>query len=206
MVVFVRWLLLMVAVLFRHRGTTQEVATTDDSAAIESAWKIHGALVDWTGKVDQKASFALAVESAVVAAVITLSRDDQLLAHLSGLGLWFYRVGVVLLAVAIAFAMNAVIPHLRRIKLRREWENNFIFFGHVRHWSEADLTKALREKDVLPMLSQQLVKMSDIAWKKHRHLQRSLLSAGIGTILLVLAGMHDMDMFERIGAWFQDLY
>lgn len=170
---------------------------------MESAWKIHAALVDWTGKVDQKASFALAVESAVVAAIITLSMDERALATLKSEALWFYRLGIIFLIAAIAYAMRAVTPQLRRSKLGGEWRDNFIFFGHLRRWNEPELTKALQQKDILPMLSQQLIKMSDIAWKKHRYLQRSLILTGLGAILFVVAGMHNQGMFTRFIEWLQ---
>ncbi len=193
------WLLIFTLVALLRRQLVAETASAEN--AIESAWKIHAALVDWTGKVDQKASFALAVESAVLAAIITLSSDARALASLTGVGVWFYRIGVVLLIFAVGYAMRAVTPQLRGSKLKDEWEDNFIFFGHLRRWSEPELTRALQEKDLLPMLSRQLIKMSDIAWKKHRYLQRSLLLAAGGTILLVMAGMEDKDMFGRLQTW-----
>lgn len=47
------------------------------SHALDTAWRIHGALVDWTGKVDSKASFTVGVESAALAGVITLSASSR---------------------------------------------------------------------------------------------------------------------------------
>ena len=49
-----------------------------------------------------------------------------------------------------------------------------MFFGHLRHWNSDNLAKALSERDILPVLSRQIVNMSCIAWGKHRSVQLSL--------------------------------
>ncbi len=48
--------------------------TEDDTHqnAIDNAWKIHGAVSDWTKSVDSKASFVLTIEVAILAGVISL--------------------------------------------------------------------------------------------------------------------------------------
>jgi hypothetical protein len=162
----------------------------DDADAAETAWKIHATIVDWTGKVDQKASFALAVESAVVLGVIALSDTGKPLSALSGFWqLWLYRVGIGLLVFAVVLVMAAVIPRLRRDKMDDEWRENLIFFGHLKRWQRDELSKALRQRDMLPVLSAQLINMSQIAWRKHRDLQFSLWLAGFGTFFVWLAFM-----------------
>ena len=45
---------------------TEEQIESGTKDATDTAWRIHGALVDWTGKVDTKASFALTIESDVL--------------------------------------------------------------------------------------------------------------------------------------------
>lgn len=184
-----RWLLVLMALTARRKRRYPE---GDDHAAIETAWKIHATIVDWTGKVDQKASFALAVESAVVLGVIALSDGHKSLSALKGLWqLWLYRAGIGSLVFAILLVMAAVIPKLRRDKMDDEWRENLIFFGHLKRWQRDDLSNALRERDLLPVLSAQLINMSEIAWRKHRRLQWSLWLAGIGTALVCLAsGLH----------------
>src|SRR5829696_4610104 len=85
-----------------------------DRSAVETVWKIHAALVDWTGKVDTKASFALALESAVIAAIISLTGSGRRLSGLSGfwplLGFW---VGSLCLLLAALAAASVVAPRLR---------------------------------------------------------------------------------------------
>jgi hypothetical protein len=202
-------LLILLLALLRARSQSapqppQPPATVpSDIPATEHAWRVHAAIVDWTGKVDQKASFALAVESAVLLGVIAASNRDsestRLLSTLdNGLEVWTYRTGTVLLVLAIVLAMATVIPQLRRGKLNDEWRDNWIFFGHVQHWDEPDLTRALRNRDTLPVLSRQLIVMSKIAWKKHRRLQRSLLSAIVGAALIGIAALTDSRIFENL--------
>lgn len=48
------------------------------SSDLETAWRIHAGLGEWTSKVDAKASFALALESAGVATVIALSDEKNI--------------------------------------------------------------------------------------------------------------------------------
>ena len=54
--------------------------------------------MDWIGKADNKASFALSIESAALAGVLATSREGGLLGDLGGGALVLYWVGVVLLA------------------------------------------------------------------------------------------------------------
>lgn len=171
-------------------GETAEGQTTagDRDGAIEAAWRIHGAVAEWTGKVDAKASFALALESAIIAGIVTLSGGKHALSGLEGgwqVGL--YWVGNALLIIGVLAVMRVVSPRLRGDKIRDEYKKNFIYFGHLQHWKPNDLSQALLEQDILPMLSTQIVNMSEIAWQKHRWLQISLVLATVGTALVALA-------------------
>lgn len=56
-----------------------ESGNEPDVDAVDTAWRIHAASSDGTGKADQKASFTLAVESALALAVMTLSGDGKAL-------------------------------------------------------------------------------------------------------------------------------
>jgi hypothetical protein len=155
----------------------------------ETAWKIHSTLVDWTGKVDTKASFALTVESGILVAVTALSGSGRRLGRIDGCALWAFYIGVAALAIGALFAISVVSPNLRKAKVTPESQDNFVFFGHVRHWDPAELETALRERDSLPVLARQLVVMSEIAWKKHERVKKSFALAVFGAFLVAMAGI-----------------
>ncbi|CAL9676816.1 Pycsar system effector family protein [Streptomyces sp. enrichment culture] len=161
-----------------------------DARAVETAWRIHTELGNWTAKVDAKASFALTLESAATAGVIALSTDDHVLANLHGWGtrslLW---TGTVLILISGIFSMLVVVPRLRARKVKAEAPSNFIYFGHLMHREADELTAVLKQTDILPVLSRQLIVMSKIAWGKHRHVQLSFSIFGVGATLVFLAGL-----------------
>lgn len=155
---------------------------------VDTAWRIHSAQVDWTGKVDSKASFALAIQSAVIAGIIGLAGGNRRLANLEGF--WpnsFFWVGILLLVLSLVAVSFVVRPRLRSRKIAGEVPDNFIFFGHLREWSPENLEKALAEKDLLPVLCRQIIAMSEVAWMKHRLLQISMSGAVIGTAFVSIA-------------------
>lgn len=157
---------------------------------VEFAWRVHSAIVDWTGKVDSKASFALTIESAVLGGVVALSTPDGVLGTLHGVGdLVPYRAGVVLLALAVLCAVLAVIPQVRARQTTQGWEDNVVYFGHLRHWDAAKLAATYAELVPLPVLARQNVAMSKIAWRKHRLVQLSLALAVIGSLAVTLAAV-----------------
>lgn len=158
--------------------------------AVDDAWKAHAALVDWTGKVDTKASFALTLASALLGAVVTFSAPSRPLASLSDSSLLAYRVGVGALAIAALCAVVAVVPRIRFWGTLSEWPSNVVYFGHLRHWSDpADLARAWERLDVLEMLARQQIAMSKIAWNKHKYVQFSLGFAVLGSALVAASGM-----------------
>lgn len=142
--------------------------------AIGNAWRIHDSIRDWTGKVDSKASFALTIDSALLVAVLALASGHRRLANLDGAALGFFVAGVVGVILAALLSARAVRPQIREAKVSRDWPDNFIFFGHLKFWEQDGLHAALLERDILPVLSRQLIVMSQIAWKKHRWLQWSM--------------------------------
>lgn len=160
------------------------------SDPIDTAWKIHAAITDWTGKVDNKASFALAIESALLTAVITLSGQDRALAGLSGWGLAWYILGVLLLAMSAFCAICVVRPRLRSQHLSDEAPANFIYFGHLRQLTSDEVEKHLNDTNLLPVLAKQLVEMSKIAWTKHRWVQWSLTLAPVGVVFLAISATY----------------
>lgn len=158
-----------------------------DRDAVGTAWCIHEAIGNWTAKADVKASFALSIESAVLAGVIALSATGKPFNGLTNGTLWLYRAGVLLLVVGVVAAVAAVIPQVRARPMATEWPKNFIFFGHLRHWEPEALATTLQETDPLPVLTRQLVATSKIAWNKHRLLQVSLICAVAGSGGVMLA-------------------
>jgi len=162
---------------------------SDDTAgALDFAWRVHTALDSWTGKVDAKASITLAIESAILGFVISLSKKGERFAGLSGASEHWYNAGLVCLLAAVLCALLVVFPQLKRRKSKREWHGNMIYFGHLRHWDPDDLAMALKSKRAdEKQLARQLVTMSEIAWRKHARLQWSIAFFLIGTLSLGIA-------------------
>lgn len=162
----------------------------NDKESLETAWKIHGAIVDWTGKVDAKASFAFTIESAGVATTVALSGEKRIFSALEGPWQNFlYNGGIVSLLGAAAFAVWVVIPRLRMRHMKSEYPNNFIYFGHLKYWKPEDLPDAIGKKDLLPVLTHQLVNMSQITWRKHVAVKISMWLAIYGGASLVACGI-----------------
>lgn len=156
-----------------------------NGGALQDAWNIHGAISTWTSNVDQKASFALAIESAVLVATAGFTKNGSLFGSLDGrVELTTYLGGVTLLVAAVICAGNVVKPRLRGRAARREWRSHYIYFGHLRHWDSADLTRQLKSGQMLEALAAQLVVMSNIAWSKHRFVQLSMWLALAGFLSL----------------------
>lgn len=156
--------------------------------AVDNAWKIHAALVEWTGKVDTKASFALTIETALLAGVVTLSGTDRVFDNLTG---WFpitlYVVGIVVLVAAVLSAVWVVRPRLRTPNLKAEADHNYTYFGHLRHLDQQSVLNHLDNTPIKPVLAKQLVEMSKIAWSKHVFVQWSMTLGVIGVLILGLA-------------------
>ncbi len=150
----------------------------------EVGWRIHSALTDWTAKVDTKASFALTIESALLAGVVALSGSGRSLSDLSGCAVFWYVLGILILILSVLMAVSVVAPRLRSQHLKSEASQNFIYFGHLRFLNATQVANHLNNSDIVPVLSRQLVVMSQIAWQKHRRVQLSLLLSPIGVAFL----------------------
>ncbi len=182
--------------LFRKRPATPTLEQSLDGLrgsvdchALDTAWKIHAALADWTGKVDAKASFAFALESAALATLVALSAPGRILSELDGLAAVANWGGVLLLLAGAALSLLAVIPRLRSGSARKEAASNYVYFGHLRHWQPNDLVISMQQGDTLRVLARQIVNMSVIAWRKHRLVQLSMLSGAVGVATLVIAAL-----------------
>lgn len=157
---------------------------------LDTAWKIHAAQIDWTGKVDSKAAFALTIESAVLVGALSLSKADGRFGNIEGFWpLLTFWSGVLLLTTAVILAVWVVAPRTRDKNVPTEWPNNYIYFGHLQHWDPKALEDALRNTDPLPVLSRQLVAMSKILCTKHTLAKWSMRLALPGSLLVVIAGI-----------------
>lgn len=171
-------------------GRKKGAPIPDDKAALETAWKIHAAIVDWTGKVDTKAAFAFALESAGIGLVINLTARDRIFAALTGpLQNFTYYAGGLALVLAAACAMWVVIPRLRMWHVAKEWPDNFIYFGHVQFWEADKLAQKIRDTELLPVLTKQMIGMSKIAWRKHLLVKLSMIFASIGGVAYIACAM-----------------
>ncbi|WP_079159586.1 Pycsar system effector family protein [Streptomyces griseus] len=155
--------------------------------AVKVAWQIHASLHESTRTVDAKASFALAMESAALAGIAALSGGGRALDRVTGFSEFVLWLGVALLGLSAILAVLVVVPrHNGQGRSPSPGEDEFLFYGHLRHWSPDDLAQRLVRAEVLPSLSRQLVIMSGIAWTKHRRVQQSLVLAVVGSLLVAV--------------------
>lgn len=162
-------------------------ADNSDQRGVEFAWKVHGAISDWTAKVDAKAAIVLSLGGVVLGFFVTLSVDGRILAHLQGWHLTLERLGIASTAVGVLLATLVVIPRLNRRVTSANWRENFVYFGHLRRWDPADLKAKLQSLSAdqeLDVLATQLVKTSKIAWYKHSLLQFGVVSLVLGVALI----------------------
>lgn len=157
----------------------------DQESFEEYAWRVHQALHDWTAKVDAKASVVLTLETAILGLVVTFAQTGHRFSHLSTLETWVFQGGVTLLVLAIILAGSAVFPQLNRRDAARNWQTNYVYFGHLRHWTPSDLVSTLgngnSEHNKL-ILGTQLIALSKIIWRKHAFLQYSMCMVVLGNI------------------------
>jgi Pycsar effector protein len=161
----------------------------DETTAVEFAWRIHTSIREWTALADVKASIILPLESAIFAFVITQSGHDRIFGKLNGWGLKLYWCGIVSILLATLSAAATIVPRLDRRKMKKTWRENFIYFGHLRHWNSRELTERLRQFHAadLDAISANLIAMSGIAWRKHEFLQASIALLVGAILLLVIA-------------------
>lgn len=181
--------------MFRRRRNPDQATPGPDTSGqrgVEFGWKTHSAINEWTAKVDSKAAIVLSLGGLLLGFIITLSSSGRPLADLQGWHLIVGRVGVGLTALGVLLAAFVVTPRLNRRHTRATWKDNFIYFGHLRHWKPANLRSKLKALDVdqeLDLLATQLVGTAKIAWYKHSLLQFAMASLVLGVLLVVLSAV-----------------
>jgi hypothetical protein len=177
----------------RAKTNTNAPPASRSTDGCEFAWRVHSAQEVWTGKVDIKASILLALEGGALFAVLSGHGEGGILNDLPG---WAHNVeitGIVLLVVAAIFAIAGVSPLLGSAREhQRQYNQHFIYFGHLRHWSDAELRSrlaGLTADEELEMLSRQLVEMSKRNWAKHRYVQISLGATALGVLAIAIAAL-----------------
>ncbi|MEU7056802.1 Pycsar system effector family protein [Streptomyces sp. NPDC046197] len=159
--------------------------------ATRHAWQVHAVLTEWTRTADAKASFALALESAVLGGVAALWSSGHRFGNPSGpLPRTLLWTGLVLLGLSALLAVLAVLPrHEGEGRVRSPHPDDFVFYGHIRHCGPEELADRLSRHRPLPALARQLVVMSRILWVKQRLVRQSLLTAVGGCLLLACAAL-----------------
>lgn len=158
---------------------------TIDLSTLEGAWRIHDAQLDWTAKADAKAAFAFGIDSAAIATVAVLISTGKVFSHFDhGWLIVLFTGGGFALLAGIVAASIGVAPRLKGRTAKKLSKNNYVYFGHARHWKATDLEKRLRSDDLLPQLSRQITVTANIAWKKHVAVNWSIwLTMGAGVLL-----------------------
>ncbi|MFB7010269.1 MULTISPECIES: Pycsar system effector family protein [unclassified Streptomyces] len=151
---------------------------------LETAWKIQAALADSTGKADTKASIALSLQSTVLALLGVLATSGHGMGSRSVTSQALLWAGGCILLCGALLAAAAVTPNLRLERKGPGPDDDYLFFGHLRHFEPEALEAALRSGSALSALSRQIIVMSEIAWTKHRRVQLSLLLAVMGCATL----------------------
>lgn len=177
----------------RKPKNTVPVETPPEEVEIsdELAWRVHDNAKSWISQVDVKAAAALAIEAAIMGFALALVTTTGTLAQLTLLSRCVIGAGLLLLFVSVIFSIIVLRP---RVKLNEPApkDRGYLYFGHLRHWKESDLSRVLAKNTVNDdQLADQVIKMSIVAWRKHLWLKWSLylLLAGmavIGGLYLVL--------------------
>jgi Family of unknown function (DUF5706) len=162
----------------RRRVTEESLRT-----GVDFGWRTHSAITEWTAKVDSKASIVLSLGGVLLGFIVTLSTSNRLLTHLHSWHLVLERIGIAIISLGVLSAALVVAPRLDRRRAKKTWRDNFLYFGHLRHWNPKSLRDRLESLDSsaeLDILATQLVVTSKIAWFKHSLLQFSVAEIVIG--------------------------
>jgi uncharacterized membrane protein YdcZ (DUF606 family) len=178
--------------VWRRRSPRSRPAA-DDARPLgnEFGWEAHIAVQEWTASVDVKSSIVVVVEAAVAgAASKALISENGEMHHATGLQLATAIAAMSVLVLAVVLAIWVVFPRLKRRHTSQTAPDGLIYFGHLRARRPEDIERALATmtaEEERRQLARQLHVTSDVAWRKHAHLQASLFSFAVGCALLVLA-------------------
>ncbi|NKR46521.1 hypothetical protein GS506_17705 [Rhodococcus hoagii] len=152
---------------------------------------MHQAQESWTAKIDVKASIVLALDGAVLVAIISGHGPDGALSSLAGWRDLALGTATLLILIALLLAVLVVRPALGSSRTHRtQHRDHVIYFGHLRHWDSQHLATRLRTLTPTEQAGQialQLVAMSKRNWWKHRLLQWSLYTTAAAATLLAIA-------------------
>ena len=162
-----------------------------EQEAIENAWHIHDAQLDWTAKADAKAAFAFGVDAAILTIVGVLISTGRVFVHFQH---WYllgsFGAGGLLIVAATVAASIGVAPRLKRRQTSKQWADNFIYFGHARRWDPNAIARSLREESLLNQLTRQIRVTADVAWKKHVAVNWAIwLTLASGAMLMLYVGL-----------------
>ena len=167
-------------------------ASAQNHDPVGNAWQIHSALMSWTSNVDNKSSFALGLETGLLAGAVALrGSEDFLQTFKNNWSLVLWAAAIVLLGFAVLLTTMVVAPRLNRRSIERDSTKDYIFFGHLtKKYPEGrttELVQALETEPVLEVIARQLQIMGKFAWYKHRLLQLAMLVGTAGSLCLGLS-------------------
>lgn len=162
----------------------------NESTAVDLAWRMHDSAAGAVDRADTKAGFALTVETASAAVVLTLlsqAHGSLLLVRV------LFGSALVALAGAVVAAMLVVTPRLHAPTMQVV-PGEFLYFGAVRMRSVQQLRWHI-DPDVYggqvarpwEAITHQAKRLAEIAWTKHRLVRVSFLAAGAGSALATIA-------------------
>lgn len=153
-------------------------------AATDGAWKVFDAQNSWIERADVKASIILALEAAILGFVVVLSANHQVLSALHGLKRAVDVAADALLLLSVLTSLSAITPHLGRTKAATQTKG-IIYFGQLRHLAPQELGRAFRESHPTNEdVSEQVVILAAVSWRKHVKLQYSIIMLVTGVLLL----------------------
>jgi hypothetical protein len=161
---------------------------TQPPAGGELAWRVHETVAASISKADAKAGFIVTLDTAILAAVITVTNLDRL----STTARTLVQIGTIVLALAVVLGVLAVVPILRARHTNNRRIGDFLYFGALRNHDAFELAERLEEADTTLALSAQSITLARLSWRKHRALQLCMLATIVGGNLigltLLLAG------------------
>jgi hypothetical protein len=157
-------------------------------ASAEFAWRVHAAIEGWTARVDTKASILLAFQGG--AFIFSATSQEVQSADKHGPFL-VAAAGMLVLVIAMTLSAMAILPTLGSPRQHRAVHDaELIYFGHLRLWEPTELAARLGKltgEDEMRALSAQLVRMSQLSWRKYRLLQLSIMLTLVDMVAMMVA-------------------